>query len=183
MTTIIDEGTDIEITIDIESMLMKKAFVETELSGALVLVHYSNAVNGQRTYTQDLDYTDVTNPIVGSASALKTAIDDMIGGSGGGGGGVSSVTAGGSIVTVDNTDPANPVVNFQGETILNETPGGAVNGVNTAFTTANNYQSGKLMVFRNGQQDIEITAGGGSAFTITNPPTGDEIIRVIYLKA
>ncbi len=71
--------------------------------------------------------------------------------------------------------------------VVNETPSGTVNGTNAAFTLANTPVSGKVLVFRNGQLQIE---GGGEDYTISGatitfvsaPATGSKI-RVTYIKA
>lgn len=67
-----------------------------------------------------------------------------------------------------------------------ETPGGLINGSNTAFTTAVNYVSGSLKVYRNGVRlkgngdDYTETTGG---FTmVTAPETGARLL-VDYFEA
>lgn len=67
--------------------------------------------------------------------------------------------------------------------VSNETPGGAINGSNTAYTTASSYQTGSLKVYLNGQRLI----GGGadytetaSGFTMAYAPATGDLLRVDY---
>lgn len=67
--------------------------------------------------------------------------------------------------------------------VSNETPGGAINGSNTAYTTASSYQTGSLKVYLNGQRLI----GGGadytevaSGFTMAYAPVTGDLLRVDY---
>lgn len=68
--------------------------------------------------------------------------------------------------------------------IQNETPGGSVNGTNTAFTTASTFNSGSLRVYLNGQR---LTAGSGNdyvevtqGFTMQYAPATGDVLLVDY---
>lgn len=70
--------------------------------------------------------------------------------------------------------------------VYNETPGGAVNGSNTAFTLANTPQNSSLQLFVNG---VAQEPGAGNDYTISGvnitmlytPQTGDKL-RAYYTK-
>lgn len=74
--------------------------------------------------------------------------------------------------------------------IYNETPAGAVNGVNKTFTAAFPYIGGTLQVFRDGQK---MKPGASNDYTETNPATGvfdfytapvtGSVIDVSYMKS
>lgn len=72
-----------------------------------------------------------------------------------------SVTGAG--VTVVNNVSGSGFTKF-GNFVFNETPTGAVNGVNTTYTLANTPVAGTVMVFINGQLQ---EAGAGNDYTIT----------------
>lgn len=68
--------------------------------------------------------------------------------------------------------------------IIGETPSGTINGSNTAFTTANAYNTGTLAVYQNlgrltSGVDFTPTAGG---FTMTVAPITGDTLRVDYIK-
>jgi hypothetical protein len=73
-----------------------------------------------------------------------------------------------------------------GNYIANETPGGTINGTNTAFTLANTPQVSSVQLYQNGQL---LDAGSGNDYTISGtaitmlfaPLTGDKL-RAYYLK-
>lgn len=70
--------------------------------------------------------------------------------------------------------------------IYNEVPSGAVNGTNTAFDTANNYVSGSIQVYKDGQ----LMKGGGADYTetdantitFTTAPVTGSVLLVTYQK-
>lgn len=71
-----------------------------------------------------------------------------------------------------------------GTLIQNETPGGSINGSNTAFTTASVFNSGSLRVYLNGQR---LTSGSGNdyvegtqAFTMQYAPATGDVMLVDY---
>lgn len=66
--------------------------------------------------------------------------------------------------------------------IVGETPGGAVNGSNTTFTTASAFATGSLEVFLNGIRltKTEDFTEGSSGFTMSVAPTTGDILRVCY---
>ncbi len=75
-------------------------------------------------------------------------------------------------------------VNSYEHIIVGETPSGTVNGSNTAFDTANNYISGKISVYRDGQlmktggEDYTETDANTITFT-TAPVTGSILLVTI----
>ena len=92
----------------------------------------------------------------------------------------------GQLITADSSEATGlKWVNSYEHLVKGETPTGAVNGSNTAFDTANNYISGKLEVFLNGQLQTlttDYTETDSNTFTfVTAPQTGD-IVRVNYIK-
>lgn len=70
--------------------------------------------------------------------------------------------------------------------IMGETPTGDVDGSNTAYDTANNYISGKIEVFRDGQRmeggGADYTETDSNTITFTTAPTTGSVITVNYLK-
>jgi len=95
------------------------------------------------------------------------------------------VSVNGSGVTAVNNTSGSGFTKF-GNFIFSETPTGAVNGVNTAFTLANLPVAGTVMVYINGQLQ---EAGAGNDYTITGTSittlyvliAGDKI-RAFYQK-
>jgi microcystin-dependent protein len=73
------------------------------------------------------------------------------------------------------------------EFVSDATPGGAVNGSNTAYTTSTKYAANTLEVFINGLKQIrntdytETTPSTG-AFTMTVAPATGDVIRVNYMN-
>jgi hypothetical protein len=68
--------------------------------------------------------------------------------------------------------------------VQGETPGGSINGSNTAFTTASTFASGSLRVYLNGQR---LTAGSGNdyvevtqGFTMQYAPATGDVLVVDY---
>lgn len=73
-------------------------------------------------------------------------------------------------------------------TVQNEVPGGAIDGVNVAFTTAVPYIAGTLQVFLNGDlQHIgatnDYTETGPTGFSLTLAPKVLDKVLVSYIKA
>lgn len=69
--------------------------------------------------------------------------------------------------------------------VKRETPGGAINGSNTAFTVANPLVAGSEELFRNGiLQDIttSYTISGQNITMIVAPETGDSL-KINYIKS
>lgn len=106
----------------------------------------------------------------------------------------------GTGISVDNTDPENPIISLSGggsATINNYvnnlyrdiggvTLVGAINGVNTAFTTSEAaYNAGSVFAFLNGQLlfagsgIVETTPGSGIFNFETAPESGDSIV-ILY---
>jgi hypothetical protein len=68
--------------------------------------------------------------------------------------------------------------------VIGETPSGLINDVNMSFATANNYQSGGLVLYYNGvrQNSSHIIETGASSFDLDfTPLTGEELI-IDYIK-
>lgn len=69
--------------------------------------------------------------------------------------------------------------------VSNETPGGTINGSNTAFTTANAFATGSLRVYKNG---IRLKGGGAdytetaSGFSMVTAPSTGAVLLVDYYK-
>jgi hypothetical protein len=71
-------------------------------------------------------------------------------------------------------------------TVQNEVPGGPINGVNTAFTTAFPFIAGTLQVYLNG--DLQESGGndyteGVSGFTMVLAPKTLDKLLVSYIKS
>jgi hypothetical protein len=72
--------------------------------------------------------------------------------------------------------------------VEDETPTGAINGVNATFTTAFSYAAGSLRVYLNGLRQRlgggdDFTETGASTFAFTVPPASGDTIRVDYARA
>lgn len=70
-----------------------------------------------------------------------------------------------------------------GTQVLNETPGGVRDGVNTAFTLAHAPQVGATAVYRNGLREA-FGSGytvAGSTITFTTAPLSSDVLAVDYL--
>lgn len=65
--------------------------------------------------------------------------------------------------------------------ITGETPAGTKNGVNKAFTTANNFRAGTTAVYLNGLREFEYTETGSNQLTFGDAPLSTDSIRVDYL--
>lgn len=69
--------------------------------------------------------------------------------------------------------------------IYNETPGGAMNGVNTVFTTLDSFQTGKLLVYFNSsrqQLGVDYTETTPNSFTLSFAPVATDNIIVDYVR-
>lgn len=114
---------------------------------------------------------------------------------------LTAVTGSGSVVLATSpvittgTVAADPTVNLGiaskqyvdnlGTTTLvqNETPGGAINGSNTAYTTASTFATGSLRVYLNGQRLVAGSNGyteGTQAFTMAYAPATGDVLLVDY---
>jgi hypothetical protein len=68
--------------------------------------------------------------------------------------------------------------------ITNETPTGAINGVNTGFMTSQLFQGLDLIVYLNGLRqriDQDFTILNANTFTMTAPPLMGDTINVDYI--
>ncbi len=105
----------------------------------------------------------------------------------GGGTGIQSIQEGDNI-TVDNTDPLNPIVNFDGTIIskfvFNEVPLGTIDGINSIFNASFLLVPDTEVVFINGQKqkkpdDYNIS---GQTITFTFSPGIGEFLTINYIK-
>lgn len=67
--------------------------------------------------------------------------------------------------------------------VLAEVPGGAVDGINTAYTTLANYN--KLWVYKNGvrmKPGEDYEEDGGNDFHYLSPPLTGDLLIVDYIK-
>lgn len=81
---------------------------------------------------------------------------------------------------------ADQIVQYQSDTVVRETPSGALNGVNDTFTLANTPVTGTEQVYLNGilqepggSDDYTIS---GDTITFNTPPIATDRLRVTYLK-
>ena len=80
-----------------------------------------------------------------------------------------------------NTGPQGPAGSGSGtvDFIAGETPSGAINGTNTAFTLAFTPSINKEVIFLNGirqKRSVDYSISGANITMITVPQTGDELI-------
>ena len=71
-------------------------------------------------------------------------------------------------------------------TVLQEIPTPAPDGVQTVFTVANAYDSGKIQPVLDGLIQIlttDYTETSSTTFTMVVPPEADEVLNVNYFKA
>lgn len=84
-----------------------------------------------------------------------------------------------AIVTVEGpTGPAGPP--GTGTQIARETPAGTVNGSNTTFTLAHNFQAGTTSVYLNGLLEFFCTELAPNQIQFSDPPHPGDLIRVSY---
>jgi len=126
---ITDSGVEVKFTIDGEDAFLKKAFIQTDVDGDICTVLYKNVIASEkflhqpslRAFTLAIDWNDVTTPVVASATDVQDFIDGLL--------------PGGS-----------PPPSSGNETIFNEVPSGAINGVNIVFNTAFGFASGSAKI-------------------------------------
>lgn len=69
--------------------------------------------------------------------------------------------------------------------LYSQTPGGAVDGVNTVFTTTFAYTAGRTYLYKNGQQlsaPTDYTESGPSQLTTTFAPQVGDVMFVQYIR-
>ena len=69
--------------------------------------------------------------------------------------------------------------------IFGEIPGGAINGVNKVFTSANAFRANSLGVFLNGLRQVrggDYTETGASSFSFVNAPLAGDSISIDYVE-
>ena len=64
--------------------------------------------------------------------------------------------------------------------VFREIPVGVKDGVNTTYTTANPFQPGTLMAYRNGLVEFESAESGDQAVVFSDPPEDTDHIYVDY---
>ena len=92
-------------------------------------------------------------------------------------------------ITTGSSGQITVAVSSTSNVVFNETPGGSINGSNTAFTLANSPEDGTVMLFVNGQLQA---SGSGLDYTLSNktltfsgesvPQTSDRLIST-YSKS
>lgn len=122
-------------------------------------------INGKR--AKNFQFNGATVTVIGD-----TAFITITGGSGGGQ--VNSVVAGTGI-SVDNTDPANPIVSATGSSTGYQVPTGTVNGSNKVFTyvTAPNAIVVDGISFRKVSSDGTVNWTGTTVITLSVSPNFD----------
>ena len=118
----------------------------------------------------------VSQGISGSLTTLTDGTEYLIAG--------SNVT-----ITTGSSGQITVAVSSTSNVVFNETPGGSINGSNTAFTLANSPEEGTVMLFVNGQLQA---SGSGLDYTLSNktltfsgesvPQTSDRLIST-YSKS
>lgn len=96
-----------------------------------------------------------------------------------------SIVVGDQIAATITKKTITDIEDAAGSQVVNEVPGGSVNGSNTAFTTASSFASGSLRVHRNG---IRLKGGGAdftensglNGFTMTTAPTTGDVLLCDY---
>lgn len=81
MAYIITDINDFEITIDDGFRLItiwKQNIRFGDITGDVLRLYWHNKAQIDSMYYLDIDYNDVTTPVVASAAALQTAIENMI---------------------------------------------------------------------------------------------------------
>jgi hypothetical protein len=69
--------------------------------------------------------------------------------------------------------------------IWGETPSGAIDGTNTAFTTANSYRANLLAVYLNGLRQRRVAdynETGSQSFQFVNPPLSGDSLSIDYTQ-
>lgn len=139
-----------------------------------------------------------------TASSQRFTLEDFfhrltgIGGGGGGGGSVTGGTGsdGGSSGWASMADKLTPGRDINGTFFDGSTdididagpgqfvPAGSVNSINTVFTTASAYQTGRLYVYLNGirqKLNTDFTETTTTTFTMAVAPTTGDVITVDYV--
>ncbi|MFC9436914.1 hypothetical protein [Nocardia sp. NPDC057030] len=68
----------------------------------------------------------------------------------------------------------------EGVRVWGETPTGALNGVNTAFTTAYPYRATSTAVYLNGLREFEYIETDASTVTFIDPPLSTDVVAIDY---
>jgi hypothetical protein len=88
-------------------------------------------------------------------------------------------------VDQDNHSRKAPVSAFGGgsDIVLAETPAGAINGVNTSFTTSDNFSD--IAIYLNGLRllSAHYSVTGGNSFTLDDAPLTGDGLSVDYVRS
>lgn len=178
-----------------------------EAQKELDLTDVTKAINALAKQVQDSTVTEVKVNNQDAADYIpvrrvvevqgRLIFDDKPGGGGGGGGFsvVASVqkellreTPDGlalAIVNPDGSDISGGGGGSGDQTVYNEIPTGAINGINDNFTTFYNYKPVSLRVYLNGLRQLEssdyIETGANSLEFIATPQIGDSVI-IDYIR-
>lgn len=81
-----------------------------------------------------------------------------------------------AVITVEGP-PGERGLPGTGVPVVGQIPAGAVDGVNTVFTTAQLYRTNTIAVYLNGLRESHFTETTSTSITLGSPPlAGDEII-------
>lgn len=118
MAYTITDINDFEITLDTGVTVVtiwKQNIRFGTIDGDILPLFWHNRAQADKFFNENIDWNDVVAPVVISAADLQSQIEAMITSGWGGGSGVASVTDDSNgVVSVDNTDPVNPVIEFNG---------------------------------------------------------------------
>jgi hypothetical protein len=82
-------------------------------------------------------------------------------------------------VTQGKEGPAGPP--GEGEPVFGELLSGAIDGVNTVFTTGMAYRPNTTAVYLNGLRESDYSETASTTITFTDPPLGGDTIRIDYV--
>lgn len=68
-----------------------------------------------------------------------------------------------------------------GTAVLGETLTGAIDGVNTVYTTTGAYRTGSTAVYLNGLREYHYAESGASEVTLEDPPIAGDSVRIDYV--
>jgi hypothetical protein len=70
----------------------------------------------------------------------------------------------------------NPGIPGTGAQIIGEIPSGTIDGINSTFSTVNNYRPNTIAVYRNGLREFYVTESGSDGIVFDSAPIpGDEL--------
>lgn len=68
----------------------------------------------------------------------------------------------------------------EGTRITGEAPSGAIDGINTTFTTAHPYRAASTAVYLNGLRELDYAESGDSTITFGEPPISSDVVAIDY---